>query len=168
MHDRSPYGRRVSFCPRRNLPAFMSHLEAVAVLDDRHSHWTVRGPAGRLVEWDTEITDDRPNAQIAWRSLPGANVPNSGQVRFLPAPGGRGTEVRVEMQYAPPGGELGATIARLFGQEPRQQVRADLRKLNQVLEAGEVIRSSATIVGTHLFQRPAQPPRSKVITGARS
>src|SRR5215207_9682814 len=113
----------------RNLPAFTSHLESVAVLDERRSHWTARGPGGRLVEWDAQLVEDRPDALIAWQSLPGSDVKNSGRVRFVPAPGGRGTEVHVQMQYVPPAGAFGATVARLFGQEPRQQVQSDLRKL---------------------------------------
>ena len=145
----------------RNFPSFMSHLESVAVLDERRSHWTARGPAARLVEWDAEIVEDRPGERIRWRSLPGASVANSGTVRFSAAPGGRGTEAHLEMDYAPPAGELGSLVARLFGQEPRQQVQADLRKLKQVLETGEVIRSSATLVGTHVMQRPAQPVEAR-------
>jgi uncharacterized membrane protein len=141
----------------RSFPSFMSHLESVAVLDERRSHWTARGPAGRLVEWDAEITEDQPNERIRWRSLPGAMVTNMGTVRFVPAPGGRGTEIRLEMDYRPPAAELGSLVARLFGQEPSQQVQADLRKLKQVLETGEVIRTSATLGGTHLMQGPAQP-----------
>jgi uncharacterized membrane protein len=140
-----------------HLPSFMSHLESVAVLDARRSHWTARGPAGRLVEWDAEITDDQPAARIAWRSLPGAVVEHSGSVRFVPAPGNRGTEVRVEITYDLPGGSLGSTVARLFGQEPQQQVQADLRKVKQVLETGEVVRSAATLEGTQLLQSPARP-----------
>jgi uncharacterized membrane protein len=139
----------------RNFPSFVSHVGSVAVLDDRHSHWTVRGPAGRSVEWAAEITEDQPNEMIARRSLPGADVGNSGRVQFAPAPGDCGSEVRVEMHYSPPGGELGAAVARLLGQEPRQQVQADLRKLTQVLETGEVVRSEATLHGTHIFQAPA-------------
>lgn len=144
----------------RNFPNFMSHLESVAVLDERRSHWTARGPAARLVEWDAEITEDQPGQVLAWRSLEGADVQNSGRVRFVPAPGERGTEVHVEIEYAPPGGGLGSTVARLFGQEPHQQVQADLRKFKQVMETGEVIRSAATLGGTQLFQRAAQPPAS--------
>jgi uncharacterized membrane protein len=141
----------------RNFPSFMSHLESVAVMDERRSHWTARGPAARLVEWEAEIVEDRPGERIAWRSLPGASVRNAGTVRFSAAPGGRGTEIHLEMGYEPPAGEVGSMVARLFGQEPRQQVQADLRKLKQVLETGEVIRSSATLEGTHLMQGPAQP-----------
>jgi uncharacterized membrane protein len=118
------------------------------------------------VEWDAEIREDRPNELIAWRSLPGASVANSGTVRFSAAPGGRGTEIHLDLHYAPPAGELGSLVARVFGQEPRQQVQADLRKLKQVLETGEVIRSSATLAGTQVFQRAAQPPRVQETRGA--
>jgi uncharacterized membrane protein len=151
----------------RNFPTFMTHLESVAVIDDRLSHWTARGPAGRTFEWDAEIVDERPNELIAWRSLPGAEVDNSGTVRFQPGPRGRGTEVRVEIVYEPPAGELGATIARLFGREPTQQVQADLRKVKQVLETGEVLLSEATLDAALLLQRPAQPPRELAATPAR-
>ncbi|SCG74976.1 SRPBCC family protein [Micromonospora coxensis] len=144
-----------------NLPRFMAHLEAVRVEDLRISHWTARGPAGRHVGWDAEIVEDRPNELIAWRSLPGARVRNAGRVRFVPAPGDRGTEVRVELGYAPPAGRLGRAVAKLFGEEPEQQVRDDLRRFKQVLETGEVVRSDASPEGISLRQqfrqRPAQP-----------
>jgi uncharacterized membrane protein len=153
----------------RNLPSFMSHLESVAVLDERRSHWTAKGPAGRLVEWDAEIIDDVPGHRIRWRSEPGATVSNWGTVHFVAAPGDRGTEIHVDMDYAPPAGELGSFVARLFGQEPSQQVQADLRKVKQVLETGEVTRSPATIGGTDLMQGPAQPLEGRQHTmGARS
>lgn len=137
-----------------NLPRFMAHLESVRVTDDRRSHWKAKAPAGAIVEWDAEITEDRPNELIAWRSAEGADVPNFGSVRFTPAPGDRGTEVRVELRYDPPGGVVGATIAKLFGEEPGEQARGDLRRFKQVMETGEVVHSDASIhTGTH----PAQP-----------
>jgi uncharacterized membrane protein len=141
----------------RNLPRFMSHLEAVQVTGDRRSHWKAKAPAGRTVEWDAEIVDDRPNELIAWRSLPGADVDNSGLVRFTPAPGNRGTEVRVELRYDPPGGALGATVAKIFGEEPEQQVHSDLHAFKQIMETGEITRSEATVRG----QGPAQPPAER-------
>ncbi|TDB73096.1 SRPBCC family protein [Micromonospora sp. KC723] len=144
-----------------NLPHFMAHLESVRADDLRRSHWTARGPAGQPVSWDAEIVEDRPNERITWRSLPGAAVPNAGRVRFVPAPGDRGTEVRVELGYAPPAGRLGRVVAKLFGEEPEQQVRDDLRRFKQVLETGEVVRSDASPAGITLrqefLQRPAQP-----------
>ena len=137
-----------------NLPRFMHHLEEVRVLDGRRSHWTARAPAGTSVAWDAETTDDRPNELIAWRSVEGADVPNEGEVRFVRAAGGRGTEVHVRLRYEPPAGKLGALVAKLFGEEPNQQVAGDLRRFKQVLETGEVVYSDATVTrGMH----PARP-----------
>ena len=146
-----------------NLPRFMNYLESVQVTGDRRSHWKVQAPAGKTVEWDAEIIEDRPNELIAWRSLEGADVANSGEVRFRPAPGGRGTEIQVELSYDQPGGKIGQTLAKLFGHEPGQQVGGDLRRFKQALETGEVIRSEATIQGVGLPQRPAQPPEAPAL-----
>lgn len=137
-----------------NLPRFMAYLESVRLMDKRRSYWKVKAPLGATVEWAAEITEDRPNELIAWRSLEGAAVPNFGQVRFIPAPGGRGAEVHVELTYDPPGGIIGATIAKLFGEEPSQQVDGDLRRFKQVLEVGEVVHSDASV---HRGPHSAQP-----------
>ncbi|MER7442684.1 SRPBCC family protein [Micromonospora avicenniae] len=149
-----------------NLPRFMSHVESIRAIDLRRSHWTARGPAGRHIEWDAEIVDDQPNRSIAWRSLPGTRVPNAGRVRFVPAPGERGTEVRVQLGYAPPAGALGRAVAKLFGEEPEQQVRDDLRRFKQVLETGDVVRSEGSPEGIsarqQIMQRPAQPMPSGI------
>ena len=142
----------------RNLPAFMRHLESVQPVGNNRSHWKAKAPAGKTVEWDAEITEDRPNELIAWRSLEGADVPNSGLVRFTPATGGRGTQVSVEMTYDPPGGKVGVAIAKVFGEDPELQVQDDLRAFKQVVEIGEVVLSEGTLVGTQIVQRPAQPP----------
>jgi uncharacterized membrane protein len=124
-----------------NLPSFMAHLESVTPSGDGRSHWTANAPAGATVDWDAEIVEDTLNRRIAWRSLEGSKVANSGSVTFTPAPGGRGTEVRVELTYDPPGGALGKVVAKLFGKEPQQQVSDDLRRLKQVLETGQVVVS---------------------------
>lgn len=121
-----------------NLPRFMDHLEEVQVMDARRSHWVVKGPLESRIEWDAEIIDERENEFIAWHSLPGSQVANSGTVHFRPAPDGWGTEVHVLMEYNPPGGTAGALFARLLGEEPNTQVRDDLRRFKQVMETGEV------------------------------
>lgn len=136
------------------LPRFMSHLESVAVTGEGRSHWVATAPAGATVEWDAELVEDRPNELIAWRSLEGADVANSGLVRFIPTPGNKGTEVHIEMQYDPPGGKLGATAAKLFGEESNQQTMDDLRAFKQVMETGEVVLSE----GTLSRRQPSQPP----------
>lgn len=126
-----------------NLPRVMRHLESVTVQDGRRSRWVVRGPAGRTVEWDAEIINERENELIAWRSLEGADVRNAGSVRFTPDELGRGTWVKISLMYQPPAGRLGAAVARLFGEEPHQQIEEDLRRLKQFLETGEI----ATVEG---------------------
>ncbi len=120
-----------------NLPRFMQHLESVTTTGDRRSHWVVKAPVGS-VEWDAEITEERPNELITWRSLGQPDVEHVGSVHFKDAPGGRGTEVHVTLEYRPLAGAAGAVVAKLFGEEPGQQVGEDLRHLKQVLEAGEV------------------------------
>jgi uncharacterized membrane protein len=83
----------------------------------------------------------RPNDFISWRSIDGSEVENAGTVRFERAHGGRGTVLRVELEYAAPGGALGATVARLFGEAPEKQVAVDLRRFKQLMETGEVLRT---------------------------
>jgi uncharacterized membrane protein len=121
-----------------NLPTVMRHLESVIVQDDKRSHWVVKGPGGKRLEWDAEIVNDKPGQLIAWRSCEGADVDHWGVVRFVPAPGGRGTQVTVELEYEPIGGALGATVAKLFGEEPGQEIGEDLRRFKQLMETGEV------------------------------
>ena len=149
----------------QNLPSFMYHLESVEPSGDGRSHWKAKAPIGK-VEWDAEVLEDRPNELISWRSLPGTRVANSGTVRFSAAPSDQGTEIALEMSYDPPGGAAGALVAKLFGEEPRQQVKDDLRRFKQVMETGEVVRSEGSPEGQtalrHLMQRPAQPPAEPV------
>ena len=121
-----------------NLPRFMKHLESVKVLSSSESHWVAAGPGGKRVEWDAQIINEEPDRLIAWRSKHGADVDNAGSVRFIPAPGGRGSEVHVVIEYIPPGGRIGAAIVWLFGREPAQQVREDLRRFKQLMETGEI------------------------------
>ena len=121
-----------------NLPQFMRHLVSVTTLDKTRSHWVAKAPAGSSVAWDAEIITDQPNQEIGWRSLADADVPNSGSVRFIPGPTGRGTEVHVSIGYNPPAGPLGAAVAKLFGEEPNQQVGEDLLHFKQLMETGEV------------------------------
>jgi uncharacterized membrane protein len=125
-----------------NLPRIMRHVDSVTVLDEYRSHWVVDGPAGTHFEWDAEIHNEKENELIAWRSLDG-DVNHAGSVQFRPTPTGRGTEVRVELRYEPPAGALGTAIARLFGEEPAQQVAEDLMRFKRVMEMGEVGSASA-------------------------
>jgi uncharacterized membrane protein len=130
-----------------NLPRFMDHLESVHVEGIGRSHWVAKAPAGTTVEWDAEIYNEKENELIAWRSLEGADVDNAGSVRFEAGPEGRGTTVRVSLKYDPPGGIIGATFAKLFGEEPSQQIEEDLRRFKQVMEAGETPQTEGQPAG---------------------
>lgn len=121
-----------------NLPTFMKHLKSVSVQNDKRSHWIANAPLGSSVEWDAEILEDRENEFISWASVEGADIENSGFIRFKKAPGDRGTEVKVVLEYSPPGGALAAAFAKLFGEEPEQQIGDDLRRFKMLMEAGEI------------------------------
>lgn len=121
-----------------NLPTFMKHLKSVQVLDQTRSHWIANAPLGSSVEWDAQIVNDQENKLIAWTSIEGAEIDNSGFVRFQPATGGRGTEVKVVIEYNPPGGGIAAAIAKLFGEEPEIQIGEDLHRFKQLMETGEL------------------------------
>jgi uncharacterized membrane protein len=146
----------------QNLPRFMTNISSIDVMDNRRSHWTVRGPAGTQVEWDAEIVEDEPNERISWRTLPGAKIDHTGSVRFVAAPGNRGTEVHVRLRYR--ASKFGASIAKLLFAEPGQQIRADLRRLKQVLETGSVVHSDSTV---HGGPHPARPSEDREFPGER-
>ena len=123
------------------LPQFMQHLESVKNTGDdgKRSHWTARVPGGLgTVEWDAEIAEDEPNERIAWRSLPGADVHNAGEVRLAEKPGGRGTVVHVTLEYRPPAGDVGAAAAGLLNPVFAQMIKEDVRRFKRLMEAGEI------------------------------
>jgi uncharacterized membrane protein len=136
--DKSPAELFAFWRNFENLPRFMKNLESVSRLGNGRSHWVAKGLAGSRVEWQAEIYNEIPDELIAWRSLDNADITNAGSVRFERAPAGHGTYVRVNVNYNPPGGKVGASLAQLFGAEPKQLIREDLRRLKQIMEAGEI------------------------------
>lgn len=136
--DRSPAELYQFWRNFENLPQFMKHLENVTVLEGNRSHWKASAPMGFTVEWDAEVTSDQPNERIGWQSLEGADIVNSGVVEFRPTRN-RGTEVEVTMIYEAPGGKAGALLAKLFGEEPSQQIAEDLRRFKRLMETGMII-----------------------------
>jgi uncharacterized membrane protein len=130
-----------------NLPRFMNHLKSVQEINEKRSHWVAKGPAGTEIEWDAEIIEEKPNEVIAWKSLPGAVVEHAGSVRFERATGDRGTVVRVKLRYHPPGGVIGRTVAKAFGEEPGKQISVDLLRIKQLLETGEIARTEGQSAG---------------------
>ncbi len=127
-----------------NLASFMDNVVRIDVIDQRRSHWVVKAPAGKTVEWDSVITEERDGELIAWASAEGADVPNSGRIDFRDATGGRGTTVTATILYDPPAGVVGKLIAKVFQREPAIQARRDLRRFKQLMETGEIATSART------------------------
>lgn len=146
-----------------NLPRFMRHLESVQKIDERRSRWRAKAPAGMTVEWEAELVQDVRDEWIAWRSVEGSGIRNSGSVRFSRAPGARGTEVRVQLEYVPPAGTVGRSIAWLFGEEPEQQIHEDLHRFKQLMETGEIPLSEG--FGLWRAAQPSTPERIKSLAG---
>ena len=121
-----------------NLPRFMRHLKSVEREGGGTWRWTAAAPAKREVQWTARLTEEEPNKHLAWESLEDSDVEHRGWVDFVPAPGNRGTEVHVRLEFEPPGGAVGRAFAMLFGEDPEQQIREDLRRFKALLEAGEI------------------------------
>jgi uncharacterized membrane protein len=148
-----------------NIAQIMQHVDSIRILSPERSHWIVKGPGGKPMEWDAEIINEVEGELIAWRSLEGAEVPNAGSVHFKDAAGGRGTEIRVELQYVPPGGVVGASVAMLFGEAPSQQIAKDLKDLKAQMEAGFLPQTAGQPVGSKTCEIDKKQP-SDIVTKA--
>jgi uncharacterized membrane protein len=149
--------------PIGELFAFWRDLRSVEVLSEKRSHWKAKGPAGLSVEWEAEIVNEKPDALIAWQSCEGSSVPNWGVVRFTPAPGRRGTEISVQLEYEPIAGATGVALAKLFGEEPSQQIEEDLRRLKRMMEAGEIPTTAGQPRGEAHRRRSIRAPHHKLL-----
>jgi uncharacterized membrane protein len=127
----------------RNLPTFMENVKAVELMESGRSSWIIAGPGGADVELVSEITEDRPGEYIAWRSTQESDIDHTGWIEFRDNPFGRGTEVRVFVDYDPPAGALGKIVAKVMQREPRIQARRELRRFKQLMETGEIPTSKA-------------------------
>ena len=133
-----------------NLPSFMGHLKSVTNKNETGtvSHWIANAPLDLNVEWDAEIIIDEPDSLIAWNSLPNADINNCGFVRFTPATDNRGTQVKVVLEYQPPGGALTNALAKLFGESPQQQIGDELNRFKQLMETGEIATTAGQPKGS--------------------
>ena len=154
-----------------NLPRFMNNVESVENLGGGRSHWCAKGIAGTEREWDAELVEDIPNERISWRTIgDDDHIKHTGTVSFL-AVGDSATEVQVDLDYDAPGGKLGESIARLFGEEPGQQIEEDLERFKNVLETGDVERpyqrASEVADTSRSTQVPVEPVNREVDPGRR-
>jgi uncharacterized membrane protein len=146
-----------------NLPSFMEHLQSVTQRDGI-SHWVVKGPLGKRLEWDANISQERPNELIRWHSLPNSPIQHTGWVEFTPAPANRGTMVRVHFRYIPLLGHAGAALAKALGKHPEQMVREELRHFKALMETGEI----PTTIGQPAGRRGAKGKAFELLLGEKS
>lgn len=141
-----------------NFPQFMQHVEAVQAVDATRTHWRVKAPLGQHVDWTAELFSDIPSQQLAWRTLEGSAIEHTGVVRFLPSPNDKSTRLDIEMSYHAPFGKAGVVLAKIFGEEPSQQMDDDLRRFKQLIETGEIATTTGQSTGrrsprVHLLPR---------------
>lgn len=126
-----------------SFPRFMRNVRSVRLKPDGSSHWTVVGPAGTSVKWDSIVTQSEFKKLLAWRSVPHSAVEHEGRIQFEPANGGDSTRLEVHLSYRPPAGALGHLVARLFGTDPKKEIDEDLSRLKSFLETGKAARDAA-------------------------
>jgi uncharacterized membrane protein len=146
--NRTPWDLYAYWRKLENLPSILRYLESVTTIDDTRSHWVAKGPLGMNWEWDAEIINDESNRLIAWRSVGNADVDNAGSVTFIPGTEGRGTEVKVVIDYIPTGGRFGQIIAKALGRDPSAEIRESLRDFKRFMETGETPTTEGQSRGT--------------------
>ncbi len=122
-----------------NLPQIMEHLESVQQITEKESQW-IANTGVKKFQWTSVVINEHPNELIAWRTLDGSDVMHAGSVRFKPV--ASGTEVTVQFEYDPPVGKVGAFFARMFGEEPGQQVEKDLQQFKTFMETGQNMKNA--------------------------
>jgi uncharacterized membrane protein len=139
--DASPDEVYDMFANYENFPRFMSHVVEVRDLGRRRSHWTVKGPGGSEFEWNSIVTEQSRPHRLAWRTEPGAEIPQTGSIHLEPHRGG--TDVTIRMSYTPPAGALGHGLATLLGSDPKSQMDEDLARMKAYIERGSIPREGA-------------------------
>jgi uncharacterized membrane protein len=147
VHFNAPVSRVFSvWSDFENFPTFMSHVRRVRRLEDGPERprwrWTVDGPAGTQVEFDTVIAAFETDRRLTWRTEPGAAIRHAGQVSFAENPDGS-TTVEIHMTYNPVAGALGHAVARIFRADPKHQMDDDLMRMKSYIETGKPARDAA-------------------------
>jgi uncharacterized membrane protein len=114
-----------------------AHFAEVKAVDERTTEWITKGPAGGEYRWRTQMREDGPN-QLGWSTIDSADVANEGSLRLRDAPGDRGTELHLNVQFDPPGGAVGKAISKLFHIVPQEIVRKALYRFRALALTGEI------------------------------
>lgn len=127
-----------------NFPRFLSNVRDVRDLGNHRSRWVVTGPGGAEFTSTSVLTEHRRPHRLAWESEPGAQIEQHGSIDLEPFRDS--TRVTVRLSYRPPAGRVGHALATLMGSDPGHQLEADLQRMKQLVERGELhqLRREAT------------------------
>lgn len=159
---RSPADLYAAWRDFGNLHRIFPRLRAVETRADGHARWRLERPIGGPIEWESELTEDRPGEKIAWRILPGAGAALSGSVSFTPGAEDRGTLVRFQVELRP--------AARAFAGVADLVIRDGLRRFKQWMETGEIATTDGQPSGRRgrmaalaAKWRPSGPPAPRPV-----
>lgn len=141
-----------------SFPRFMANVLEVRRTGENCWRWTVRGPAGTHLEWDADLTAFDPDRAIAWESLPGSVIENSGRVEFT-AMGPDITQVSIRLRYSPPAGALGHGVAALLGRDPKTEMDEDMVRFKSLIEDGKATAHGETVTRDEVAAGPVEPIR---------
>jgi uncharacterized membrane protein len=122
---RTAYNQWTQF---EEFPEFMQGVEYVHQIDDTHVRWKAE-IGGTSHEWEAEITEQRPDERVAWKTTSGKG--HSGVVTFHRL-GEDETRVMVQMDWEPEGVKESAGSA--LGLDDRR-VKGDLERFKQLIES---------------------------------
>lgn len=111
----------------------MTILKNVEILEHGITRWHVDGPLGIDLSWDAEVINDHPGELIAWQSLGEPQVSSAGSVRFIAIDENQ-TQVKLNAQYDPPGGEVGMALLALLLEDPERRIKDDLVRFKHYVE----------------------------------
>jgi uncharacterized membrane protein len=138
------------FSDFEKFPEWMKHIKEVRRTGENYTRWTADAPLGINVEWEAETTELEPNRKIVWRTVRG-DVEMEGEVTFEESAKGR-TRLHVSLGYSPPAGHLGTLVAKLFGNDPEEEIDEELRRFASLAES---------------LAKKQQRPRGKKESGGR-
>jgi uncharacterized membrane protein len=120
------------------LAKVMSHVADLVENDGGRQRWRLVVPGLSRLEWESRIIEERDGSLVRWASTPASPIRNEGSVEFRPAPGDRGTEVKLHVRFDPPGGSLGRAAARALAMLPKMAAEKALRGFKSLVETGEI------------------------------
>lgn len=147
-----------------NFPRFMDNIESIRITGSDESHWKMKGPLGKSVEWDAKTISVQENKKIAWQST-GGDIETHGAVTFEEA-GPNSTRVVVGLEYQPPGGVIGEVVAKLFS-DPEDQLENDLNRFKKVAEGSDfaTMTSGTPAVGEGSYTNSASSAQRSDVKG---